>query len=306
MSEPSSHTPNRARSCELIDLHLLGTISKDEAIELEAVLASSREAREDYRQRCNMDAALRQEAAGQTVTTRSAAPKPSRWLTWRPLTAAAAGIMFGMLCTSFVFGFVVQRGVEKRTPLAVFEPGFEDAQMPLTTGFPAGARQWSGDAAHVVAAENGVQAKEGKFMLRLEPLSKGVPRMYQVLDLQSVPSDAGGESREIEVSASFATAGAEASVRYVIRAFGVTEAPENLDAAWFDRRDESIASATRGVDVMPGTKGWQTVSVKIQVPRAARGLVLFFGARTPDKAARTVPHYLDDVRVSLLTQPPFP
>jgi hypothetical protein len=137
-------------------------------------------------------------------------------------------------------------------------------------------------------------------------LSKGVPRIYQVLDLQSVPADAGGESRELEVSASFATAGAEASVRYVLRAFGVTEAPENLDAAWFDRRDESIASATKGLDVTPGVTGWQTVSVKIQVPRAARSLVLFFGTRTPDKAARTVPHYLDDVHVSLLTPAALP
>ena len=230
----------------------------------------------------------------------------SLWLQWRPLTAAAAGLVIGLFSASLVFGFVVQRGVEKRTPLAVFEPGFEDAQMPLVSGFPGGPGRWSGDAAHVVAAENGVQAKEGKFMLRLEPLSKGVPRIYQVLDLQSVLSVAGGESRELEISASFATSGAEASVRYVIRAFAVTEAPENLDAAWFDRRDESIASATRGLDVMPGTKGWQTFNVKIQVPRAARSLVLFFGTRTPDKAARTSPHYLDDVHVSLLTPPPLP
>lgn len=230
----------------------------------------------------------------------------SLWLQWRPLTAAAAGLVIGLFSASLVFGFVVQRGVEKRTPLAVFEPGFEDAQMPLVSGFPGGPGRWSGDAAHVVAAENGVQAKEGKFMLRLEPLSKGVPRIYQVLDLQSLPSDAGGESREIEVSASFAAADAEASVRYVIRAFASTEGPENLDAALVDPREEAIALVTRGMDVMPGTKSWQTFSVKIQVPRAARSLVLFFGVRTPDKAARTSPHYLDDVHVSLITPPPLP
>ena len=230
----------------------------------------------------------------------------SRWFQWRPLMAAAAGLVIGLFGASVVFGFVVQRGAEKRTPLAVFEPGFENAQMPLAIGFPDGAGRWSGDAAQVVAAENGVLPKEGKFMLRLEPLSIGVPRIYQVLDLQSLPSGAGGESREIEVSASFATAGAEAPVRYVIRAFGVTEAPGNLDAAWFDRRDEAVALAARGLDVMPGTKGWQTISVKIQVPREARSLVLFFAVRTPDKAARTSPHYLDDVRVSLITPPPLP
>ena len=230
----------------------------------------------------------------------------SRWLQWRPLMAAAAGLVIGLFSASMVFGFVVQRGVEKRTPLAVFAPSFENAQMPLANGFPGGPGQWSGDAARVVAAENGVSPKEGKFMLRMEPMSKGVPRIYQVLNLQSLPSGAGGESREIEVSASFAAADANASVRYVIRAFAVTEAPENLDAALVDPREEAIALVTRGMDVMPGTKGWQTFSVKIQVPRAARSLVLFFGVRTPDKAARTSPHYLDDVRVSLITPPPLP
>ena len=230
----------------------------------------------------------------------------SRWLQWRPLMAAAAGLVIGLFSASMVFGFVVQRGVEKRTPLAVFAPSFENAQMPLANGFPGGPGQWSGDAARVVAAENGVSPKEGKFMLRMEPMSKGVPRIYQVLNLQSLPSGAGGESREIEVSASFAAADANASVRYVIRAFAVTEAPENLDAALVDPREEAIALVTRGMDVMPGPKGWQTFSVKIQVPRAARSLVLFFGVRTPDKAARTSPHYLDDVRVSLITPPPLP
>jgi hypothetical protein len=233
---------------------------------------------------------------------------PQRWLSWfqwRPLTAAAAGLVIGLFSASMVFGFVVQRGLEKRTPLALFEPSFEDAQMPLAKGFPRGPARWSGDPAQIVAAENGVPPKEGKFMLRLEPLSKGVPRIYQVLDLRSLPSGAGGESREIEISASFAAADAEASVRYVIRAFAVTDAPENLDGAWFDRRDESITSATRGLDVLPGTKGWQTFSVRIHVPHAARSLVLFFGARTPDKSARMSPHYLDDVRVSLLTPAPL-
>lgn len=307
MSESSSNKPNRARWCELIDLHLLGTISQEDTIELEAVLKASREAREDYRQRCNIDTALRQEAAGQPMPTRVSAPKPVRWLTWRPLTAAAAGVVFGMFCTSVVFGYVVQRGLEKKTPLAMFQPSFEDAQMPLAKGFPDASAHWGGDEAQVVAAENGIQAKEGKFMLRLEASPKGTPRaVYQVLDLTSVPSSAEGELREIEISASFAAVDADASVRYMLRVFAVSEAREHLDAAWFDHRDEAIASAARGLDVMQGSKGWQTMSLKIQVPRAARSLVLFFGARTPDKTLPKSANYLDDVQVSLIEPQPLP
>lgn len=297
---------------ELIQRYIAGTITDEEARTLQDALKRDAELADSYLSYVNLDVALEAKAEAAEMTPgvdRVIVPPPQRWTGWmrqiRPLSAAAAGLVIGLFSASVVFGFVVQRGLEKRTPVAVFEPDFENAQMPLANGFPSGPGQWSGDASHIVAAENGVLAKEGKFMLRLEPLSKGVPRIYQVLDLQSVPSGAGGESREIEISASFATAGAEASLRYVIRTFAVTEAPESLDAAWFDRRDESIASATRGLDVMPGTTGWQTFGVKIQVPRAARSLVLFFGVRTPEKAARTSPHYLDDVRVSLLTPPPL-
>ena len=292
---------------ELIDALIEGDISEADFLRLEAELSVDPAARKAYFDRVALSQALATEA--KSFTTKQATivrPHRSVWLQWRPLAAAAAGLVIGLFSASLVFGFVVQRGAEKRTPLAVFEPGFENAQMPLTMGFPAGAGRWSGDAAHVVPAENGVPPKEGKFMLRLEPLSKGVPRIYQVLDLQSLPPNAGGESRAIEISASFATAVAESSVRYMIRAFAVTAAPEDLDAAWFDRRDESIASVAKGIDALPGANGWQTLGVSIQVPRAARSLVLFFGVRTPDRAARTVPHYLDDVRVSLLTHPPLP
>jgi hypothetical protein len=292
---------------ELIDALIEGDISEANFLRLEAEMSVDPAARKAYFDRVALSQALMEEARAlprkqPTVVT----THPSVWRQWRLLTAAAAGLLIGLFSASMVFGFVVQRGVEKRTPLAVFEPGFENPQMPLANGFPAGPARWSGDVARVVAAENGVSPKEGKFMLRLEPMSKGAPRVYQVLDLQSVPSGAGGDLREIEISASFATSVAESSVRHMIRVFAVTEAPENLDSAWFDRRDESIASTTRGLDVMPGTKGWQTFSVRIQVPRAARSLVLFFGARTPDKAARKSPHYLDDVRVSLITPPPLP
>lgn len=296
---------NQTELDALIDDCLEGRLGEPDAAKLSAHLEQSAEARTRYWEVASIHGLLEHamQNASLRAVTGQALPivsRPQRWFQWRPLTAAAMGLVIGLFSASVVFGFVVQRGMGKKVPLMVFEPGFENPQMSLVSGFAGGPAQWSGDAAHVVAAENGVPAKEGKFMLRLELMRKGVPRIYQVLDLQSLPPGVSGESREIEVSASFAAADSEAAVRYVIRAFAVTDAPEMLDSSWFDRRDESIASVARGLDVMPGKADWQTFSVRIQVPRAARSLVLFFGARTPDKAARTSPHYLDDVRVSLL------
>lgn len=298
---------------DLIQRYIAGLTTDEEAELLQDSLKQDDAVARLYLRYMNLDVALEAHAGSQAAVTEMLVSPPqgeakrwTDWLSWRPLTAAAAGIMFGMFCTSMVFGFVVQRGLEKKTPLAVVQPGFEDAQMSLAKDFPDASAHWGGDAARVVAAENGVNAKEGKFMLRLEPAAKGSPRMYQVLDLESLPSSAGGEMREIEISASFAAADADASVRYMIRAFAVSEARENLDATWFDRRDEAIASATRGLDVMPGNKGWQSFGLRVQVPRAARSLVLFFGVRTPDKSLPKSAHYLDDVQVSLIEPQPFP
>jgi hypothetical protein len=299
---------------DLIQRYIAGTLSDDEALALQNALKSDKDLRALYLDYMNLDVALGSHAESRAAVNEIlASPKagetsrPTRWLSWRPLTAAAAGIVFGMFCTSVVFGYVVQRGLEKKTPLAVVHPSFEDAQMSLAKGFPDASAHWGGDEAQVVTAEHGVSAKEGKFMLRLEASPRGAPRaVYQVLDLASLPSSAGGGMCEIEISASFAAADAESAMRYMIRVFAVSEAREALDSAWFERRDEAIASATRGVDVTPGSKGWQTMSLKIQVPHAARSLVLFFGVRTPDKTLPKSAHYIDDVQVSLIEPQPLP
>jgi hypothetical protein len=294
----------------LFNAALNGTLTAAERPQLAALLKSSAEARELWFLYHDNECGLSELKNTAATTAASVTPRSgpssrgtSPWFQWRSLTAAAAGLVIGMFGVSVVYGIAIRRGLEKRTPLAVFAPGFENAQMRLVKGVPRGTGQWGGDAAQVVAGENGVPAKEGQFMLRLEPPARGPWRMYQVLDLQSLPAGGSGESREIEISASFAAADSEASVRFMLRAFAITEAPEEIDAAWFGRRDESIASVTRGLDVLPGAQGWQTLGVSMHVPRTARSLVLFLGVRTPDRAARGSPMYLDDVRVSLVTPP---
>jgi hypothetical protein len=294
----------------LFNAALNGTLTAAEQPQLAALLKSSAEARElwflYHDNECGLAELKTAAATTAASVTPGGGPSPrgtSPWFQWRSLTAAAAGLVIGLFGASVVYGLAIHRGWEKRTPLAVHEPGFENAQLPLVRGVPRATGQWGGDAAKVVVGENGVPPKEGRFMLRAELPARGAWRVYQVLDLQSLPPGRSGESREIEISASLAAPDAVAAVRLFVRAFAVTEAPDELDDAWLDRREESIASAMRGIEVMPGAQGWQTLGVSMQVPRTARSLVLFLGARIPDKSARTSPIYLDDVRVSLVTPP---
>jgi hypothetical protein len=300
---------------DLIQRHMAGLTTEDEAASLQELLKQDDNAARLYLRYANLDLALESKASSMDATRellpRPIKSRPSRWPSWRPLTAAAAGIVFGMLCTSVVFGFVGRHYGEKKTPLAVAQPSFEDAQMPLAKGFPPGPSLWTGDVAKVVPAENGVTPKEGHHMVRLETNAYGkpvlFPRLYQIITLP--PS--GSALREIEVGASFASADPDSSPHYTVRAYAVNEAPEGLGPDWFARhwfiqRDESIASAETGFENPPGNGKWQSIGMRMQVPGKARCLVVFFGVKNQPQSQAKKPHYLDAVQVSFVESPSIP
>lgn len=300
---------------DLIQRYIAGLTTEAEATLLQTTLKQDDEVARLYLRYMNLDVALESHAGSQAAVSEMLVALPrvesKRWLSWRPLTAAAAGIVFGIFCTSMVFGLVTQRHLEKRTPLVVMQPSFEDAQMPLAKGFPPGPSLWTGDVAKVVPAENGVMPKDGRHMLRLETTTYGAPvlfpRQYQIIALP--PS--GTERREIEVSASFASADPDSSPYYTIRAYAVNETPERLGPDWFARnwsvqQDEAISSAVTGFDNPPGSKCWQTFGLRIQVPSNARSLVVFFGVKNQPKSPAKHPHYLDAVQVSFVESPSHP
>jgi hypothetical protein len=304
-------------SHDLIQRHMAGLLTDDEAAVLQTRLKADTDLRRLYLHYMNLDVALEAQAGSRdrVIDLLRAAPltqhKPAgRWFSWRSLTAAAAGIVFGMLCTSVVFGFVGHHGVQK-TPLAVLQPSFEDAQMPLARGFPPVASLWTGDVSKVVPAENGVTPKDGHHMVRLETNVHGksvlFPRLYQIIPLP--PS--GSALREIEVSASFTSADPDSSPHYTVRAYAVNEAPQRLGPDWFARhwfiqRDESIASAETGFENPPGNAKWQSIGLRMQVPGKARCLVVFFGVKNQAKSQAKKPHYLDAVQVSFVESPSIP
>jgi hypothetical protein len=296
---------------------MAGLLTDDEAAVLQTRLKADTDLRRLYLHYMNLDVALEAQAGSRdrVIDLLRAAPltqhKPAgRWFSWRSLTAAAAGIVFGMLCTSVVFGFVGHHGVQK-TPLAVLQPSFEDAQMPLARGVPPVASLWTGDVSKVVPAENGVTPKDGHHMVRLETNVHGksvlFPRLYQIIPLP--PS--GSALREIEVSASFTSADPDSSPHYTVRAYAVNEAPQRLGPDWFARhwfiqRDESIASAETGFENPPGNAKWQSIGLRMQVPGKARCLVVFFGVKNQAKSQAKKPHYLDAVQVSFVESPSIP
>jgi hypothetical protein len=235
---------------------------------------------------------------------KAAVPKTARWFAWRPLTAAAAGIVFGMLCTSVLFGYVAQRAVQ-RIPIPVFDPGFEGLK-PLDKGLPHGPDEWGARSALIVSAEKGVQPLAGKQMLRLQPALLGkldeklYAHAYQVIDLRSLPTEVTSAGRKVQVTASFCKATDGLNPRNCIRLFALNESPDSVtDNFWSKEENEDIVAMAQRFETKAVKSGWHPVSVEMPLPPSAQSLIIIFSANCPKQDAAA--SYLDDVQVSLLT-----
>lgn len=89
------------------------------------------------------------------------------WWQWRSLTAAAAGLVFGLFGASMVWAYALPRtsALPKRA-IPLLEDGFEIAAQPGIRGVPSEREVWGGDHARIVTAEQGIAPHGGTKMLR--------------------------------------------------------------------------------------------------------------------------------------------
>jgi hypothetical protein len=130
-----------------------------------------------------------------------------RLLAWRPLAAAAAGLLIGLFSASMVFGFGV-RPLERVASL--FQESFENGSAPFVTGMPQELNQWSGDYSEIVDAQQGMKPKDGRKMVRLlrsdfEGKTSSKPSrqgdLMRVVDVRPFLREAGGGEVVITLSA---------------------------------------------------------------------------------------------------------
>lgn len=285
---------NRGR--ELIERHLAGSISDDETREMEKLLISRREAREELRLRSNLDAALRAEAAmlaadDGVAAKASLAPAPTptakRWSSsyW---SGIAAGLLLGLFSGSLAFGYFSLRN-ERRVALPVADASFEIMQEPIPPGFPRRAGVWQGDQG---VAEPRPEAQEGTRVLRLDPV-RGGARQFSFVH-QIVPVDRAGR---LEVEAAFLAAEDAARHRHILRVSGYEVAAEQVRSLAPDLRDDAVCTAQRAVF---NAGGRQRLSVMLEVPPGTRCIVIDIGSRTLDAPPRAV--WVDDVKATLVVR----
>ena len=242
-------------------------------------------------------------------------PMRSRWLAWRPLTAVAAGILFGLFGASMVFG-VGGRWTEKVTSL--FRESFESGPAPLVTGVPQQPNQWSGDFSELVGEQQGVKPAHGTKMIRMlraDFEGKSVTKLntygdlMKIVDVRPFTRETNGGEVVFSASALFNAATFPEAERYdgVVTLYAVDE----IGSTEKNLLKNSLAHTCNGLglslDRNPTT--WESATARLQLPAGTNFVILKVSVRRMPKNKEplsTLPnsitfsgHFVDDVRASI-------
>lgn len=307
---------------ELIPVCLDGMASDEQITRLNAKLRSDSVARDLYLQLADTHSCLAvDESLWMDDIVDARAPEfqarqgRERWLNWKPIAAAAAGIVFGMFCTSVVFAYTQPRlPIVESKVLPLADADFESGSQIPAQGIPSRAGAWSGDFSRVVEAENGITPKQGQHMLRflrsdnelaLKNAHSYVGSAAQVIDLRPLRAELSGAEQLVEVSAQFDSIATSLGERYEFNMKAAAFRGDIADAPklWEDH-EASVSRSDRTVVADSDTATWQRVAVPLMVPPDADFLVIEFAVvskRLPlDQGATEFPgHYVDQVEVLL-------
>ena len=300
---------------ELVRRYLGGEATLEEAGRLESMLAVDAQLRRDYLAYARVEAGLSSKVRPKLGKT---AP-PNRWLSWRPLAAAAAGIVFGMFCTAVAFGYVMPRAVATASRLfALVDGSFEKATGRVASGFPSEFGKWSGDEAEVVISN----AKDGKNALRFVRAERepALPTygaascdVYQLVDLRPLKAEAASDDASLELSVQFLDARESSGepVKFISQLLVFAGSPETLPAEWPLSQKDALATGSGYFDSMGGApRSWHQVTTKVLLPPQADFAVVHLVAHKPKAPAGTDAlfgeQFADDVRLTLKTQPTLP
>ena len=245
----------------------------------------------------------------------------TRWFAWRPLTAAAAGLVIGLFSASMVFGFGA-RSVEK--VISLLQESFESGPAPLVKGIPQYVNLWSGDYLEVVEKYEGLKPAQGTKMIRMlrsdfEGKASSMPNrqgdLSRIIDVRSFMRDANGGEFVMTLSALFNAGPFPDSQRYdgVVALYALGELGSTEESLMEDALAISNGSCN-SMDRDPAT--WQTASTRLLLPTGTEFVMLKVSFRRWPKGSGDQPslpdlmtfagHFVDDVRASVTIRKAVP
>lgn len=252
------------------------------------------------------------EPAPKVVTQLRTSP---RWFTWRPLTAAAAGLVIGLFSASMVFGFGVVRSLER--VVSLLQESFESGPAPLVKGIPHEVNLWSGDFSEIVEKYEGMKPAHGEKMVRVlrsdfEGKASSMPNrqgdLSRVIDVRPFMREANGGEVVMTLSALFNAAPFPDSQRYdgVVTLYALGELGSTEESLMEDALAISNGSCN-SMDRDPST--WESATSRLLLPTGTEFVVLKVSFRRWPKGSGDQPslpdlmtfagHFVDDVRASV-------
>ena len=239
------------------------------------------------------------------------------WLSWRPLTAAAAGIVLGTFCTSMLFAYVAPSLGKAMTLL---HESFESGPAPLATGVPIEAGRWSGDYSEMVGQQQGVKSATGTRMLRfLSADYEGKPNpggysadLFRLIDVQSYRHEFSDGGAVVQLSAVFNAVALSADEKdecdvciFALDADMATNGSMRIENKLFTG---SLAMARSGGKMLDrDATTWQRMACELRLPANTDFLMIRLGiVRAPHTLGSFAGHYADDVRVTMARRAPLP
>lgn len=315
----------------LIQKHLDGTTTEDEAQQLSERIIEDPNFRVSYLEATQLHGALADEtlmfsseienecvAFGGSTAAEERESNRS-WMMGSSQIAAAliGGLILGLLGMGMVRAFNTPESVERI--VGVSHGDFEDLEIGmLPTNFPTGFGYWSGDPSEVLELEDG-----NRWLHFMETGNvKGNPRgratacnVFQLVDLTALQKQHGSNTDAqltLQLSATIKREAAQndedlprAGVRLTIQLFDV--APESIGEDWPEVLDEVLAVGNKGLRIKPGRTRELTASCLLD-PEATVALISL-NVRSYAEGRGPFPlegYFADDVQLTLIEQPKLP
>ena len=310
----------------LIQKHLDGLTSEEEASALSDQIVSNAEVRADYLRAARLHGALGDETLEldqEPGPFPQAELKKDRQLqstTWPRQLAAAiiAGVLVGLTGLGVVWAMNSPRSEASFVPVA--NGDFQSLSGSLESGFPKRFGYWSGNPAEVVEGANGNRTlrflETGNVMGNPDGGSSNCS-VFQLVDLTSLQHqwDAGGSGSQLtlELSAQFRREAApndadlprlDASVRLYL----FQGEPEFVSSNWPDVLRDADAFGKKAIKLGPGEEA-ATISTSCLLNSNASMALIAVSANTRTGTSKPIPlggYYVDNVRLTAIKQPVLP
>lgn len=311
---------------DLIQKHLDGLTSEEEAAALSDQIVSDDAVRTDYLKAARLHGALNDETLEldrEPIPFPPAGPEKDgriRPIAWPRQLAAAivTGVLVGLTGIGVVWAMNSPRSEAIFVPVA--NGDFESMSGPVAAGFPNGYGYWSGNPAEVVEEANGNRTlrfvETGNVMGNPDGGASNCS-VFQLIDLTSLRRqwEAGQSDSQLtlELSATFRREAApndadlpklDASIRLYL----FEGEPDSIRQNWPEVVREADALGKKAIRLDSGDKA-STISTSCLLNTEANMALIAVAANTRTGTSTPIPlggYYVDNVQVTAIKQPVLP